>query len=90
MKAQTKKDALLGVTAGLGALAGIGGLSTAFPDTDNTRIGLGVSSLIVGVTAALIAPFTASSVQNYADHCTVSGVPEAASEPVVDTDGTAP
>lgn len=62
-----------GIAAGAAAVAGGGALSTAFPDSQGTRIALGVSSAVVAIASAVAVFERDRAAQNLTAHCALGG-----------------
>lgn len=70
VKAQTKRDGLLGGTIASGALGAIAGGLTGVRTDEPWRIGWGLTAGLLGAAAGILAPFLASAQKNLTEHCT--------------------
>jgi hypothetical protein len=71
-RAQVKRDALTGVSAGLAVATGAGGIGAVFPESESYRLPLGLVSLGLGIAAAVLAPFVSSAAADLANHCVLT------------------
>jgi hypothetical protein len=70
LQAQRRRNWLVGITAGLGVVAGAGGISAVIPeDSQRWRLAAGISSAVLAIGAAVLAPFVASAQSNLSEHC---------------------
>jgi hypothetical protein len=58
--------------AGSGALSGVGGLSAAFGDNRSVQLGLGLTALVFGATAAVTTFLAAEDASAFTQLCTMS------------------
>ncbi len=59
-----------GISVGSAALAGGGALTTAFPDNQDTRMALGISSAVIAVLSAVSVYMRDETTKEYKDYCT--------------------
>lgn len=82
-----QRDASIWAAAFGGGLAGVGGLTTAFPENDNVRLGLGISAAVVAAAATSLTVLSKMKSSEFEVYCNlgspVAPSPIAPGDPVV-------
>ncbi len=77
-------DALSWGLAFATGLTGVGGLSTAFPDNSDTRLGLGISSAVLAAGASSIAVLLQNKRKHFSTYCNVEEELATEEDPIPD------